>query len=50
MAGAIAVATKWQRTVDLHLAVLHNGTDHALLLEVLDARPCQGAVDLETVD
>lgn len=37
-------------TVDLHLAVRNDGLDLALLLEVLDALPRQGAVDLESVD
>jgi len=30
--------------------VLNNGLDDALLLEVLDALPCQRAVDLHAVD
>lgn len=39
-----------RRTVDLHLAVLNDGLDDALLLEVGQALAGQGAVDLETVD
>lgn len=37
-------------TVDLHLAVSHNLPDLALLLQVLQACPCQRAIDLESVD
>ena len=39
-----------QRTVDLHLAVSHDLLDLSLLLEVLEAPPGEGAVDLEPVD
>lgn len=39
-----------RRTVDLHLAVADHLLDLALLLEILQALPCQGTVDLESVD
>lgn len=38
------------RTVDLHLAVLDDGLDEALLLEVLEALPRERTVDLHAVD
>lgn len=44
------VALKFRRTVDLHLAVLDNGLNDALLLKVGKASAGQGAVDLETID
>lgn len=39
-----------EHTVDLHLAVSHHLLDLSLLLQVLQAPPCEGAVDLESVD
>lgn len=45
--GAIS---KFEHTVDLHLAVRDDRADLALLLEVLEALTSQGAVDLESVD
>lgn len=44
-------AVAWvNRTVDLHLAVVDDRFDHALVLEVLDALAGEGAVDLHSVD
>lgn len=42
--------TRRRHTVDLHLAVRHDGLDLSLLLEVLEALAGQGAVDLEPID
>lgn len=39
-----------RRTVDLHLAVLDDGLDEALLLEVVKALPRERTVDLHAVD
>lgn len=39
-----------RHTVDLHLAVANNLLDLALLLQIRKALPCQGAVDLKSVD
>ncbi len=47
---SIHAARRSQRTVDLHLAVAHNLLDLSLLLQVLQAPPGEGAVDLEPVD
>ena len=47
--GGCATARR-RHTVDLHLAVRHDGLDLSLLLEVLEALAGQGAVDLEPID
>jgi hypothetical protein len=46
----LPAVARTQRTVDLHLAVSHDLLDLALLLQVLEAPPGEGAVDLESVD
>ena len=44
------VCTGSRHTVNLHLAVLNNRLDQALLLEVPEALPGERAVDLHSVD
>jgi len=45
----LKVVVKGVHTIDLHLAVSDHRLDHALLLQVLDTRPGERAVDLHPI-